>query len=65
MQKFVTKYGLSFPQVNDGTSDVYAHFEVPAQPAWVFVDPAGQTSQVLGALEESQLDQILAGISKA
>lgn len=63
MQKFIDKHGLTFPQVNDDSATVFAHFDVPGQPAWVFIDAAGKGSQVLGALEEAQLDDILASIS--
>ncbi len=63
MQQFIDKYGLTFPQVDDDSAVVFAHFDVPAQPAWVFVDAAGTAGQVLGALEDAQLDEILATIA--
>lgn len=63
MQKFIDKHGLSFPQINDDPATVFGHFDVPAQPAWVFIDASGTGSQVLGAIEDSQLDSMLTGIA--
>ncbi len=63
MQKFIDKHGLTFPQINDDMATVYGHFDVPAQPAWVFIDASGAASQVLGAMEPSDLDAALTGIA--
>ena len=63
MQKFIDKYGLTSQQINDDPATVFAHFDVPAQPAWVFIDASGASSQVLGAVEDSQLDSILTTIA--
>ena len=41
MKDFVARHGLNFPQINDADASVFAHFEVPVQPAWVFIDKAG------------------------
>jgi hypothetical protein len=63
MQGFIDKYGLSFPQVNDDPADVFARFEVPAQPAWVFISADGEVQQLLGAAPEATLDKILTDLS--
>ena len=55
MQDFISKYGISFSTMNDQTGDIFAHFEVPAQPAWVFVSAAGEVNTYLGALEPDLL----------
>lgn len=62
MQKFIDKHGLTFPQISDDPATVFRHFDVPAQPAWVFIDASGTGSQALGALEDSQLDAMLSTI---
>jgi peroxiredoxin len=56
---FITKHGLTFPQVSDDAGDVFARFGVPAQPALVVVSPNGETQQFLGAIDEAKLDDVL------
>jgi hypothetical protein len=64
MLGFIDKHGLTFPQVSDDAANVFAHFDVPGQPAWVFVDADGSPDRVLGALEETELDAALERISR-
>ncbi len=51
MQGFVDKYAITFQNLNDQTGELFAHFGVPSQPAWVFVNAAGEVDGFLGALE--------------
>ena len=60
MQAFIDKYSLTFPNMNDSTGELFNHFGVPAQPAWVFVSPSGAATTYLGAMDESLLDAALA-----
>jgi len=64
MQAFQDRHGLTFPSVRDGDGSLYAHFGVPAQPAWVFVSRDGTTDLVLGAMEEPELDARLQALSQ-
>jgi hypothetical protein len=52
---FITKHGLSFPQVNDDPGDVFDRFRVPSQPALVVVRPDGTVERYLGEVEPDQL----------
>jgi peroxiredoxin len=63
MQGFIDNFGLSFPQVNDDPAVVFDRFEVPGQPAWVFISRDGSIQQLLGAASESKLDELLSGIA--
>ena len=63
MNAFIERHGLTFPSVNDQPGDVFASFGVAGQPAWVFVDEAGGTNRVLGALSDDQLDAAIAAIA--
>ena len=56
---FVDKYSLTFPQVSDNPGTVFARFGIPGQPAMVIIDPAGKVDTLLGALDESKLDEVL------
>jgi peroxiredoxin len=64
-QRFVDKYRLSFPQALDAAGELFGHFGVPGQPAWVFVDRNGKATRHLGALGSGELtktfDRLLAG----
>lgn len=63
MQGFIDKHGLTFPQVNDDPANVFDRFDVPGQPAWVFIGTDGEIQQLLGAAPEATLDQILTDLS--
>jgi peroxiredoxin len=64
-QGFIDRHGLTFPQISDDPGDVFARFEVPSQPALVIVDTDGQVQQVLGAVDEARLDQLLSDLTAA
>jgi peroxiredoxin len=59
MQGFIDEHGLTFPTINDDPAVIFERFEVPYQPAWVFVAADGTLRQVLGSLEGAELDEIL------
>ena len=58
-QGFIGKHGLTFPQVSDDPGEVFARFGVPSQPALVVVRPDGSTEQLLGAVDEDVLRNVL------
>lgn len=59
-QGFIDKYSLSFPQISDDPGIVFARFGVPSQPALVVVKPNGDARVLLGAVEDSNLQRVLA-----
>ena len=59
MQDFINRHGITFATMNDSTGSLFAHFGVPAQPAWVFVSPNGTAKTSLGAMEPAVLDTAL------
>jgi peroxiredoxin len=58
-QGFVDKYKLSFPNLSDNDGQVFAHFGVPGQPAWVFIDSTGKATKKIGALSSDKVEQIV------
>jgi thiol-disulfide isomerase/thioredoxin len=46
MQNFVSKYNLNFTNLNDADGSIWARFNVPWQPAYLFVKPDGTSSFV-------------------
>jgi thiol-disulfide isomerase/thioredoxin len=46
MQGFVSKYNLNFTNLNDADGSIWARFNVPWQPAYVFLSPNGSSTFV-------------------
>ena len=46
MQNFVSKYNLNFTNLNDANGSIWALFNVPWQPAYVFLRPDGSSTFV-------------------
>lgn len=59
MQDFVSENGLSFANINDAAGEVFARFNVPYQPAWVFIAKDGTVTTKIGVLSELELEQEL------
>lgn len=57
MQDFVARHGLQdMVNIADVEGEVWQHFGVVAQPAWVFVDGGSQERErVLGAMDAVDL----------
>ena len=61
---FVTKHGISFINIDDTPGDVYAEYESPYQPAWVFIDTDRTVTRRLGAMSQTELDSIIAELGE-
>jgi thiol-disulfide isomerase/thioredoxin len=46
MQNFVSKYHLNFTNLNDADGSIWARYNVPWQPAWVFYNSDGSSAFV-------------------
>ena len=57
MQDFVNDNGLSFTNINDAAGEVFALFNVPYQPAWVFIAKDGTVTTKIGVLSDLELEQ--------
>jgi thiol-disulfide isomerase/thioredoxin len=58
MQGFVDRYGLRFPNLDDADGSLWARFNVPWQPAYLFVRPDGSATFVnnpTSAMSEGEL----------
>jgi hypothetical protein len=65
MDAFRVRHGLTFPTAIDGTGALFARFNVPVQPAWVFVDGRGQARRVLGELGPTALAARLEALARS
>lgn len=59
MEDFVGRHNLSFPSLVDISGEVFGRYEIPFQPAWVFIDDQGETTKVLGSLGAASLQQYI------
>lgn len=59
MQEFVTKHQLTFANIKDNDGLIFAQFEVPYQPAWVFIQQDGTSETNVGAMDEVTLTKML------
>lgn len=56
---FVSRHGLTFPNLADTPGDVYRRYGVAGQPAWAFISRDGSVRVELGAFFEADLEKIL------
>ena len=67
MQGFVDKYRLGFTNLNDADGSIWARYNVPWQPAYVFYKPDGSSTFVnnpTSAMSQQELSDRVAGLSR-
>ncbi len=62
-QAFVDRRQLTFPKLSDPDGELYEHFGIVAQPAFIVIAPDGDTTRSLGAVGEDELNQTLADVT--
>ncbi|HZQ32947.1 MAG TPA: protein disulfide oxidoreductase [Mycobacterium sp.] len=65
MQNFVSKYGLSFTNLNDADGSLWARYNVPWQPAYVFYRADGTSTFVnnpTAAMPQQELSDRVAAL---
>ncbi len=66
MQNFVSKYNLNFTNLDDADGSIWARFNVPWQPAYLFVKPDGSSTFVnnpTSAMSEADLSGRVAALT--
>ena len=63
IDEFISRHGLTFPNVRDGDGEIFASFSVASQPAWVFQSATGERLVESRALPEDEVNSRLNGIS--
>ena len=58
-QDFIDDGGLTFPQIDDTSGEVYSRFEIPYQPAAVLISVGGDVTTIRGALDRATLADLL------
>ncbi|MUL62864.1 hypothetical protein BOO86_00190 [Mycobacterium sp. CBMA 234] len=67
MNDFATKYGLNFPIINDTDGSLWARYQVPWQPAYVFYRADGSSTFVnnpTSAMPESELADRVSALTR-
>jgi len=59
MQEFVDTFEITFPTAVTVDGRLWSRFGVAAQPAWAFIDDAGQAELYPYELSRDQLERIL------
>ena len=59
MQDFISKHQITFANIKDNDGLIFAQFEVPYQPAWVFIQQDGTSETNVGAIDEVTLTAML------
>jgi thiol-disulfide isomerase/thioredoxin len=66
MQNFVSKYNLNFTNLNDADGSLWARFNVPWQPAYVFYKADGSSTFInnpVGAMPQQELAERVAALT--
>jgi len=66
MQSFVSKYNLNFTNLNDADGSIWARYNVPWQPAYVFYRADGTSTFVnnpTSAMPEQELQERVAALA--
>ena len=55
MRSFIDRHEISFDSVVDREGEIFARYEIPSQPAWVFIDTDGTLTRVRGSLDAESI----------
>lgn len=58
-QGFISKHGLTFPNVSDPNGEVFAFYQVPGQPAVAIIDRSGKQDVSFGPMDPAAVDRAL------
>jgi peroxiredoxin len=65
IDEFISRHGLTFPNVRDGDGEIFASFSVASQPAWVFQSKTGERVVESRALAEDDINSHLSAIASS
>jgi len=66
VQEFISAYSVNgFPHIFDKNREIWSNYKIPSQPAWIFVDAAGNEEKVLGGLNPADLRSKISELGKS
>ena len=60
--EFIDRHSLTFDNLDDTAAVIFSEYDIPSQPAWVFLDQDGILETRLGAMSKDALVEILANL---
>jgi len=60
--EFIDRHSLTFDNLDDTAASIFSEYDIPSQPAWVFINQDGILETRLGAMSENTLVEILANL---
>lgn len=60
--EFIGRHSLTFDNLDDTAALIFGEYEIPSQPAWVFLNQDGILETRLGSMSENTLVEILANL---
>jgi AhpC/TSA family len=61
-ERFIDRYGIRFPTIDDSPGDVFDHFGVATQPAVMVVAPDGDVRSLVGRADGESITGLLADV---
>ena len=61
-REFIDRHSLTFHNLDDTAALIFSEYDIPSQPAWVFLDQDGILETRLGAMSKDALVEILANL---
>jgi hypothetical protein len=59
---FIDRHSLTFDNLDDTAAMIFSEYDIPSQPAWVFLNQEGILETRLGAMSKDALVEILANL---
>ena len=60
--EFIDRHSLTFDNLDDTVAVIFNDYDIPSQPAWVFLDQDGIIETRLGGMSKDMLEEILANL---
>ena len=61
-REFIERHSLTFDNLDDTAALIFSEYDIPSQPAWVFLGQDGILETRLGAMSKDALVEILANL---
>jgi len=62
--EFIDRHSLTFDNLDDTAALIFGEYEIPSQPAWVFLNQDGILETRLGVVPQDELVNLLEALGK-
>ena len=60
--EFIGRHSLTFDNLDDTAALIFGEYEIPSQPAWVFINQDGSLETRLGVVSQDELFNLLSNL---